>query len=849
MASKSAADSQTQYVYWKREKKNDTWKLARVEDIPSLIKEKGAMFTTWASFNKPPMEEETTDLLTYSVNRYGDLPLDFDSRGHVEKAKSDLIQVINILTTEYGVSLDDLQIFISGGKGFHLVIDRRLLGSEKGDNFLPLIYKSMVNDLFPVKGEVFASIDRSLYCMKRGKMFRLPNVRREENGRYKVPITFEELTTLDIDDLMELADAPRLDFPVSKSQVTPSVKLVTLFFQTSMAVRDIVTKRKKAPKRQPTMKSGEMLPCTKIILGMEHKAGDMSFNETCFSAIVPSLREVGIPHEVMLNVPEVETFLSNFADSEAYTTFDARYEHMRGVINRDKNSPAGFSCGSMRKCMGGDNSTCVKCPYLIKQFFFDTFKDETPSDEIDEATGLPSADTVLDENPVLDKLLHEFAWSHIGAKEVIIKIDDETTGEPLTLNRGAFESFVNNRPQIPRIAPDGKIKYDRPSDAWMRSPKRKTFLGGIKFCPTTNKKVADEDFFNTWSGFPMRNIDMDIEEAKEGCKLYRNHVEQTLCKGNKEWYTFIWAWLSDIIKNPGGKKPGSAIVLKGGKGTGKSTLVYPFKKILGPYFASMSNPRHAFANFNSHLENKLLVVLEEAVWGGSHEADSALKSMITETSMMIERKGFQAYSADTYMRVVMCSNEEWVVPASADERRFFIINTGLNDNDKSYFDRLYYEIDHGGAEALYVWLLKETFPEVNLYNPPKTEELNEQKLTSMNSVQEWWYGVLDDGHYVTGSSWKTIVDWSETVNPSELYTYYLGWCRMTGNRFSYKKKTFSNLLFSVTDGICPSPRTTRRGEDDKWTKVYKVGSLERARAIFCEKMGLSGDIVWTNVEI
>ena len=119
----------------------------------------------------------------------------------------------------------------------------------------------------------------------------------------------------------------------------------------------------------------------------------------------------------------------------------------------------------------------------------------------------------------------------------------------------------------------------------------------------------------------------------------------------------------------------------------------------------------------------------------------------------------------------------------------------------------------------------------------------------MNSVQEWWYGVLDDGHYVTGSSWKTIVDWSETVNPSELYAYYLGWCRMTGNRFAYKKKTFSNMLFSASDGICPYPRTTRRGDDDKWTKVYKVGTLDRARSVFCEKMGFEGEIAWTNVDI
>jgi len=39
-------------------------------------------------------------------------------------------------------------------------------------------------------------------------MFRIPNVRRN-NGRYKVPLTLEEVRDLAIGDILKLSEAPR----------------------------------------------------------------------------------------------------------------------------------------------------------------------------------------------------------------------------------------------------------------------------------------------------------------------------------------------------------------------------------------------------------------------------------------------------------------------------------------------------------------------------------------------------------------------------------------------------------------------------------------------------------------
>lgn len=827
--------SNNQFVYWKREKKNDSWKIAKVDEIPELIKKNGAMFATWASFDKPPMDNERDDIEAFSVTRFGDLPLDFDAKGDIEKARKGVLAVTEVLTKNFNVNVNELQFFISGGKGFHLVISREIICSENGDKFLPLIYKSMVNEMFPEGDERFSCIDRSLYCMKRGKMFRLPNVQREGSGKYKIPVTFEEISSLNGDELMELADTPRPKF-AGVEPPTKNAGLMELFFRTGRGVLELISRQKRIPKRKPSRKVGTLLPCTKRILAMTEKNSSMSFNEMCFSAIVPSLREVGIAHEIMLASPDVENFLANFEGSEAYTDYNARYNHLKSVITRDKSTPAGFSCGSMRKCLGDSNDACVGCPYLITSFFFDAFEDVSPVG----STG-DDADGPSDENPTLNKLLQEYSWSRIGTKEVVIRetndVDDDDDVQ--MLSKATFEGLVNNLPEVPYIAPDGKIKYRKPSDAWYRCPKRRSYVNGVKFSPG---KVATPGYYNLWKGFPIEAEDMELKDAAEGCKLFRYHVEEVLCKGNKEHSTFLWAWLADLIRNPGGRKPGSAIVLKGGKGTGKSTLAYPFSKILGQYCATMSNSTHAFARFNGHLENKLLVVLEEAVWGGSHEADSALKSMITETSMTIEHKGFPAYTAKTYMRVMMCSNEDWVIPASGDERRFFVVDTGTEKKDSKYFDRLYYEIDHGGAEALFVWLKKADIPEVNLYNPPKTEGLDDQKLVGLGSAGEWWLSVLQNGRFETGYNGNTLVDWKELVSASELYGYYAEWCRRFGRKYMDSQMLMSRKIVGKT-GLCPSRRTTVF-ENGRPVNVYRVGSLERARESFCTAMKLSSELDW-----
>lgn len=192
------------FIYWKVEIPQAPWNL--IPDTPEArqqaIKD-GAMFFTWASLSVPYNDENGHP----EPHRWGDLPLDFDNKENVQQALEELRTLCFVhLPKFYDTDPYGIQYFLSGGKGFHAIIPARLLNAQNGDPHLPLIYKNIVGRWKEALN--IASLDMSLYNMKRGKMFRIPNVRRI-TGKYKVPLSLDEIIRAEAQDLIELGNVPR----------------------------------------------------------------------------------------------------------------------------------------------------------------------------------------------------------------------------------------------------------------------------------------------------------------------------------------------------------------------------------------------------------------------------------------------------------------------------------------------------------------------------------------------------------------------------------------------------------------------------------------------------------------
>jgi len=282
---------------------------------------------------------------------------------------------------------------------------------------------------------------------------------------------------------------------------------------------------------------------------------------------------------------------------------------------------------------------------------------------------------------------------------------------------------------------------------WITSEHRRQYKG-LVFSPSDNP----EGYYNLWRGFRVepRPGDWDLFEA---------HIYHVICSGDKDIFKWVKAWLARIFQNPGGERPGTALVLRGKEGTGKDSFVSQIGELLGVHYLHISNQKQLTGRFNSHLKDALLVFCDEGFWAGDKSGAGVLKSMITDPYIMVEPKGKDAFQIKNHVSLIMASNENWVVPAGLEARRFAVLDVSETfRKNHLYFKQIFDQMNNGGREAMLYDLLKLDISDVNLRDAPKTEALFEQKISSMNTVQKFWYSRLYEGKEELWGLWIASAD-------------------------------------------------------------------------------------------
>lgn len=116
---------------------------------------------------------------------------DFDSKSDVSKAKEDALTLIGRLTQK-GVKPDDINIYFSSNKGFHVELNTQIdMTREEADN----IRTSLAGDL--------NTTDSSVKDEQR--IIRAPLSFNAKSGLFKIPLTKEELLNLTVDEIRSQA--------------------------------------------------------------------------------------------------------------------------------------------------------------------------------------------------------------------------------------------------------------------------------------------------------------------------------------------------------------------------------------------------------------------------------------------------------------------------------------------------------------------------------------------------------------------------------------------------------------------------------------------------------------------
>lgn len=167
------------------------------------------------------------------------LPIDIDNQDDPEQALEQLRQVLHILANKYGVSLDEIRVYYSGYKGFHIEVPARYFGGFEPSPEIHEQLKCLVQALFPNWQEL--GIDLAIY--KKTQLWRCPNTRHAVTGRYKIALTAQEVFDLDLESIKALASAPREALNSQDHQPEAIPELVNLWQE----VRQVPTVGQKAP--------------------------------------------------------------------------------------------------------------------------------------------------------------------------------------------------------------------------------------------------------------------------------------------------------------------------------------------------------------------------------------------------------------------------------------------------------------------------------------------------------------------------------------------------------------------------------------------------------------------------
>ena len=403
------------------------------------------------------------------------------------------------------------------------------------------------------------------------------------------------------------------------------------------------------------------------------------------------------------------------------------------------------------------------------------------------------------------------------------------------LSLEAFRAKFLNQHTIIRDA-NGKEKAVTFATAWLSDFKRRTY-DGIEFRPDPSDATGTKHYLNLWRGFGLK-----AKGKTDGYAIFRDHLLSNVCSGDAELYGWLFGWFAHLVQRPR-ERPGTALVFRGRMGAGKTKIGEVVGSLFPSHYFLVDDPRYVVGQFNAHMASCLLLQADEAVWAGSKEAEGRLKGLITSNSQMIEQKGVDAVRLDNFVRLIMTSNEGWVVPAGKDERRWAVFDVDPRcAQNHDYFREMQAELDNGGREALLHDLLTFDLSKVDPCTIPRTNALLEQKIRSLDPLDSWWLERLR-----SGSTLAKGEQWLERVPCDALYDDYIAVTEKVGVRRKAEATAFGMGLKKLVPDIQRRRVTTASDAMDGLSSVrrawcYQLPSLDDCRSLFEEAMGQA--IAW-----
>lgn len=238
------------YLYYAKEKTSG-WEIQRVKtarERETLAEKVQPKYITVLDVSDDIQDD--TPLEDVLKARYrGPFYADWDCPDIMEGVES-VRRFLTLLQEKYEVNPHCVRLYATGGRGFHAEVPFALFCSSRNNEVisLPHIWREIANELYT------EHLDMAVYSARRGRMWRTPNVERETKGRYKVPISYEQLLHMTQETYDELCSSPQPWPPLAPVDAVSS-KLATLYELTKQKVEKVLRSRAKAKEQNKALEA------------------------------------------------------------------------------------------------------------------------------------------------------------------------------------------------------------------------------------------------------------------------------------------------------------------------------------------------------------------------------------------------------------------------------------------------------------------------------------------------------------------------------------------------------------------------------------------------------------------
>jgi energy-coupling factor transporter ATP-binding protein EcfA2 len=278
-------------------------------------------------------------------------------------------------------------------------------------------------------------------------------------------------------------------------------------------------------------------------------------------------------------------------------------------------------------------------------------------------------------------------------------------------------------------------------------------------------------------------------------------IVEFVTDGNGTAEAWLLNWMAFVVQYPG-EQPGTAVVLVGEQGIGKSILAGLLRKMVGEENSCTIGQRDLESAFNGHYAGKLLVIGEEvATSENRRHVAGYLKQCIGDPRVTVNIKGIQNYEIPNRAAYWFNTNSTRPVDFEEGERHYSLICSRVSGVERNPELRALFEgcfeggsFTPGFQEEVQAFFchLKSLKVDVNLVRHVLLSKDREVLIDACRpSAMAFIAELQERGVDEVLQSYSTQVadEWkaAEGVPTKVVYEAYVSWCKANGFQFPVSK--------------------------------------------------------------